>query len=257
MFVNIQGINTHYVKEGTAGIPVVILPGWAANSSAYNLIIKQLSAKYTVYALDLPGFGKTPEPSAPWSLDEYAQFVMDFITACRLEEAILVGHSFGGRLIINLCNRALPFSVKKILLIDSAGIKNPLSPQQRKRQVRFKRLKRFYKNKLVSALFPQALDTLQKKYGSADYAAASPMMKQILVKTVSTDYRELLPNIQAEALLIWGEKDTATPLSDGITMHRLIPNSTLETVADAGHFPFIDQPFLFINILRKHFGLDA
>lgn len=254
MKVNINGIDTSYIQEGS-GEAVLILPGWSATSPVYNILIKQLAQKYCVTALDLPGFGITPEPDEAWGIDDYADFVTEFIKKMGLDNVTLIGHSFGGRIIINLFNRQRAFTVRKVVLIDSAGIKNPLTDTQKKRQQKFKRLKKLYGGALFKAIFPKAIEKLQNKYGSADYAAASPVMKQTLVKTVSTDYTNTIGNINADTLLIWGENDTATPLSNGQMMNRLIDGSKLEVISGAGHFPFIDKPFEFRKIIKENFGL--
>ena len=255
MNININGIATNYIIEGN-GEPLLILPGWGATSAVYNLIVKQLSEKFKVYVLDLPGFGITPEPQEPWCIDDYADFVIAFVKATGLKEFTIAGHSYGGRIIINLCNRELPFIIKEIILIDSAGIKNPLSKEKQKKQDQYKKLKKLFGKKPFITLFPKAVEKLQKKYGSADYANASPIMRQTLVKSVSQDYTDLIPNITQKTLLIWGETDTATPISDALTMKKLIKNSKLEVIKGAGHFPFIDDPFAFRKILKNYFGLS-
>ena len=252
--IEVNGIQTSYELQGTAGLPVLILPGWGATAPVYRAIAGQLAENHLVYTLDLPGFGVTPEPPQAWSVDDYAEFVIAFVGALGLRELILFGHSYGGRIILNLCSRpALPFTAAKLVLTDSAGIKNPLTPEQQKRQDRYKKLKKTAQGKLASKLFPHAIERLQQKYGSADYAAASPVMKQTLIKSVSEDYSDRLPHVRQKTLLIWGRNDTATPLSNGETMLRLLPDAHLEVVDDAGHFPFLDQPFDFRRILGKYF----
>lgn len=254
MQININGIPTNYICEGS-GKPVLILPGWGAKVAAYNILIKQLSEKFCVYALDLPGFGVTPEPAEPWDVNGYADFVAEFIKVLELDEIILIGHSYGGRIIIKLNSKKLNFNVSRVVLIDSAGIKHTLSDEQQKRQDKYKKLKKLYGKSIVSKLFPDAQEKLQKKYGSADYAAASPIMRQCLVKAVSEDLTDIIPNISAETLLIWGRDDTATPYSDAVTMNKLIKNSVLKVIDNAGHFPFIDQPFVFRQIINEYFNI--
>ena len=253
--ITIKGIATNYITEGN-GEPLLILPGWGATSAVYNLIVKQLSEKFKVSVLDLPGFGITPEPSEPWGIDDYADFVTEFIKEMGIESLAMAGHSYGGRIIINLCSRDLPFEINRVILIDSAGSKNPLSKEAQKKQAKYKKIKKLFGKKPFITLFPGMVEKLQKKYGSSDYANASPVMRQTLVKSVSQDYTDKIPNITQEALLIWGELDTATPLSDALTMNKLIKNSKLEVIKGAGHFPFIDAPFEFRKILKNYFGLS-
>lgn len=255
MQIDVKGISANYVKSGT-GDAVLILPGWGAVSSVYNMLIQQLSENYCVYALDLPGFGITPEPAQPWCVDDYADFVTAFIEAVEIKKVMLVGHSYGGRIIIKLCNRQLNFEISEILFIDSAGIRRQATEKQSAKQKRYKTLKKFFSSKPMSSLFPDAIEKLQKKYGSADYAAASPVMRQTLVKSISEDLTPLLSNIKVKSTLVWGRDDTATPYSDALTFNKEIKNSKLFVIDNAGHFPFIDQPFDFRKIIASQYNLS-
>ena len=256
MQITVNGMTADYLTQGT-GEPVLILPGWSAVAEAYQTITKTLSEKFCVTVLNLPGFGVTPEPAEPWCVDDYVDFTLAFIRARGLDRLILLGHSFGGRIIIKMLSRPdLPFTVRQVVLVDSAGIKPTPTPEQKKKSEEYNRLKKLYGGTLMSKLFPSAVEKLRKKYGSADYAAASPVMRQTLIKTVNEDLTGLIPNVTPGALLIWGRDDTATPVADAETMKSLIPDAKLSVIDGAGHFPFIDQPFEFRRILGGYFGIE-
>jgi len=102
--------------------------------------------------------------------------------------------------------------------------------------------------------FPKLVEKMRRKYGSADYRNASPIMRQTLVKIVNEDLRNLLPQIKKEVLLIWGENDDSTPLSDGKLMEELLPNAGLAVIKNAGHYAFLEQPELFAKILDSYLG---
>ena len=114
-------------------------------------------------------------------------------------------------------------------------------------------MKRILNLKLIYALFPEVIDDWRSRQGSADYRNASPIMRQCLVMAVNEDLTELLPKIKQDTLLIWGDKDTATPISDGKLMEERIPNSGLAVLAGTGHFSFLEQPAVFRNIMRSYF----
>ena len=78
---------------------------------------------------------------------------------------------------------------------------------------------------------------------------ASEVMRRTLSIVVNTDMTPLMPRVTVPVLLLWGERDTATPLSDGQQMARLMPNAALVPVANAGHFPFLDAPQVFYPVL--------
>ena len=89
-------------------------------------------------------------------------------------------------------------------------------------------------------MFPDALAKLQKNAGSSDYRNASPVMKQTMNNVLAEDVTDDLPKITASTLLIWGDKDDATPLSDGQKMEKLIPDAGL-VVLSGGHFAFAEN----------------
>ena len=163
------------------------------------------------------------------------------MSALGIEKATLVGHSYGGRVIIKLAARnTLPFEINRIVLIDSAGVMPKRSFAQKMKVKRYKVLKRILNFKFIHFLFPELIDAWKNRQGSADYRNASPMMKQCLVKAVNEDLSELLSDIKQETLLIWGDKDTATPISDAKLMEEKIPNSGLAVIPGTGHFSFVE-----------------
>lgn len=95
------------------------------------------------------------------------------------------------------------------------------------------------------------LDAYRAKVGSSDYAGASPRMRAILSKVVNQDLKSRIPLINASTLLIWGEKDTATPLSDAKYMERHIPGAGLVSFPGCGHYSFLDNPYQFAAVLRS------
>lgn len=252
----IDGIETDYTDCGE-GPFIFLLHGWGSKKELFAPIIELLSAKYRVVAPDLPGFGKTQEPPEEWDLASYTDFVIRFIESFGAKRVILLGHSFGGRVIIKMASRgALPFTVDKIILTGSAGILPSRGAGYYLRTRLYKMGKAFLNWTPVKSLCPGALSSLQKKMGSSDYAAASPTMRKVFVRVVNEDLAPLLPQIPEETLLIWGENDPATPLSDGLQMEREIPNAGLAKIAGAGHYAWLDQPRVFASILRSYLKLD-
>ena len=149
----------------------------------------------------------------------------------------------------------LPFSISKIIFADSAGVMPVRSKKQNFRTRIYKIGKFFLSLYPVRKLFPQALEALRKKFSSADYANASPLMRGVLVKTVNEDLTSLLKNIKCQTLLIWGVNDTATPISDAEVFEREISSAGADVglckIQNAGHYSFLDQPYVFQNILKS------
>lgn len=254
-----QGLKVSYIEEGQGPL-VVLFHGWGANKELFQAIISTLSVKYRVAAPDTPGFGQSQEPPQAWSLEEYCAFSKAFIAHVagpEDREVILAGHSHGGRTLIRLVGSGmLELPVRKLILIDSAGIVHEKTPEQQRRIRRYKRGKKLLSLPPVKALFPHALEKLQSRSGSADYRMASPVMRQSMVKVVNEDVREYLPRIQAETLLVWGDQDRDTPLSDGKLMEQMIPGSGLAVLAGAGHFCFLDRQYQFLAVMRSFLGIQ-
>lgn len=252
---DIDGIFVNYAVKGE-GEYVFILHGWGANLEVYNSVADVLAEKYTVVSFDFPGFGKTPEPPEIWDVSAYADFTEKFISSFGQSKVILMGHSFGGRVILKLVSKEnLAFSVSKILFVDSAGVMPKRSKKQNFRTRIYKAGKFFLSLYPVRKMFPDALENLRKKFSSADYASASEKMRGVLVKTVNEDLTPLMKNVKCTTLLIWGVNDTATPYSDAEIFEREISSGGADVgiakIENAGHYSFLDQPYVFGKIIRS------
>lgn len=242
MNITVNGQETVYTCEGE-GTAVVLLHGWGSNRKLFDGIINIVSKSYMAVAPDLPGFGDSPEPESAWSVGDYAEFIVGFLERLGIKKVIFIGHSFGGRIIFKLFERAgLPFQIEKIILIDSAGVKPKKSFEQKVKQRIYKILRGVLSSGAVKTLFPDALENLRKKNGSADYNAASPVMRQCLVLAVNEDLTHVFPKVNVPSLLIWGDCDDATPLSDAKLMEKDIPDAGLVICEGAGHYSFLEQP---------------
>ncbi len=255
MIKTVKGLKINYVEEGQGDL-VVLLHGWGSNITLFNASVELLQKGYKVVTMDMPGFGESEEPAEPWCVDDYVDFVLEFLKDYEFSKVTLLGHSFGGRVIIKLCSRENPFEIEKVILVDSAGVKPKKTLKQKIKQRIYKMTKWIFSLKIVMMLFPDALEKLRKKNGSADYNAASPIMRQTLVKVVNEDLTELMPCVKAPTLLIWGTADDATPLSDAKLMEKLMPEAGLVTFDGAGHYSFIERQGQYLRVLASFMKID-
>lgn len=254
MEIVVKDIKVNYIDEGE-GIPVIFLQGWGTNIDLYKKVTDKISTITRIIALDLPGFGKTKEPPTSWNVDEYTDFVIEFIKKLKLKKVILMGHSFGGRVIIKLMTKLKnEFEVEKIVLLDSAGIKQKITLKKQIKQKWFKVCKKLGNSQLGRKLYPGLVEKMQQKHGSADYKNATPLMRQVLVKAINEDLTKLLPNIKVPTLLVWGDLDTATPLSDAKTMEKLIPDAGLVVLKNTGHYSFLEDFYTFSRVMDSFLG---
>lgn len=256
MIVEYKGdkLNINLIDKGE-GEPIVLLHGWGARADIYGSVINPLCGHYRVIAPDLPGFGKSDEPSFAYDITDYAGFVCSLLNVLNIKKAHFIGHSHGGRTVLELATGNYDTEIGKIVLLDSAGIPPKKTIKKQIRIRTYKILKQIFLVPPVKSVFPNAVEKLQKKFGSADYGSASPVMRMSMVKVLNTDYTEKLKNIKNPTLLIWGTEDTATPLSDGELMEKLIPDAGLVKIEGAGHFSFAQAPALSGRVLKSFFNI--
>ena len=84
----INGININYEEKGEGEL-IVLLHGWGSNIKLFANLIDLLSKKYKVVAMDMPGFGESQEPPSAWCVDDYADFVIEFLKAYNTDKVML------------------------------------------------------------------------------------------------------------------------------------------------------------------------
>lgn len=250
--IDVDGIDVAYTAIGSGDKLAVVCQGWGTSFGVYEIIANAITDEYTTILFDFPGFGNTKEPNESWDVSQYSSFFVDFLEALDIKKATLIGHSYGGRVILEIAsNDAYKHLIQKIVLIDSAGIMPERSSQSQFKVRWFKAFKRFVTWAPVHALFPDVIDYWISKQGSEDYRNASDVMKGALVKAVNYDQQHLMHKIDAETLLVWGDADDATPLHDGEIMEKKIKNSSLVVFEGCGHFSYAEQPQRFALVLHS------
>ncbi len=245
--VTIKGIKLHYRVEGE-GSAVILMHGWGCNCTTLASVEKTAAENHKVYNVDFPGFGQSQEPTEVWGVEEYTQVIEELARIEQIDRPTLLGHSFGGRVGIVYASRN---EVSKLILVDAAGVKPRRSLKYYIKVYSYKAMKRLMPIIFGKEGAKRRMDAYRAKVGSSDYNGASEMMRRILSKVVNEDLKHLMPKIKAPTLLIWGENDTATPLSDAKTMERLIPEVGLVSFPGCGHYSFLDNPYQFAAVLRS------
>ena len=245
-FVTIDDLNICYTDEGE-GKTIVLFHGWGANKEAFTPIIKKLSGYMRVVALDFPWFGKSDEPKEIWDVEHYADFMKKFLEIADCKNSIWLGHSFGGRVIIKLFSK-MDVKPEKIVLVDSAGIKPKRGMDYYLKVYSYKLGKKILKLPVINKT--GLYEALIKNAGSSDYKVLSENMRATMSRVVNEDLRSHLSDISVPVLLIWGDKDTATPIGDAQIMNKLIPDSGIVVLEGAGHFSYLDCPGKFFAALE-------
>ena len=249
MNVCIDGLNIEYTEKGS-GTPVLLLHGWGSSYDVYNGIISTLENRCRLVAVNFPGCKNSDTMKNPWTLEDYCNFVLKFMKAVNLKNPIMIGHSHGGRVILKMAADGM-VNPPKIVLLDSAGLIPKKTAKQKFRAKSFKTIKKVLTLPLIKNYSQGLLEKARKHYGSADYNAAPEVLRKTLVSLVNTDLRDIIHNIKCPTLLIWGDKDTATPISDAKIIESLIPDAGLCVLEGCGHYSFCEKPYQAHAILNS------
>ena len=171
-------------------------------------------------------------------VDGYTTILEKLLKKLNIEDPIIVGHSFGGRVAVKFASRN---KVSKVILLS------PALKSHDKKGLKTKILKAIKKVSFLKGLEAWAKDHI----GSRDYKAASPMMKQVLVKTVNEDLSYDASKIKAPTILIYGDLDSEVPLEDTKEYEKLIPDCGLILYEGCTHFAYLERLNQTINIMKN------
>lgn len=249
MYYNKESYSMYYEKYGEGDNVIVILPGWGETRATFCHMIQYFSKDYTVYIMDYPGFGNSIFPDFDLTIYDYTNLIRDFLEEEQIKNPIFIAHSFGGR-IATLIAGYYKDPVKKLILMDSAGIKPRKGLYKRVKQRIYKILKK------GCIFFPKRKRNLYLKklisiFGSSDYKRLDQNMYRSFIQIVNEDLKYYYQNICANTLLIWGEKDSSTPLKDAKYMKKHIENSRLVIYPKTGHFSYLEYADLTNQIIEE------
>ena len=165
----------------------------------------------------------------------------------------LVGHSFGGRVSILYASRN---EVARVVLTDAAGVKPRRTWSYYRKVYTFKLMKRALPVLIGRRKAQMIIEERRAATASSDYNRATPMMRAVLSKCVNEDLCHVMPAVKAPVLLFWGDRDTATPLSDAHTMQRLMPDAGLVVAEGAGHFAMLERADLWHASLKSFLKIE-
>ncbi len=221
--------------------PIVILHGWGSASKKWTPLKKILASKgIKVFVPTLPGFGEK-SISTPMSTKDYANWLIKYLKTNQLSKINLIGHSFGGQIAINFTAQH-PSKVNKLILINSAGIRNKASLKRLVFTPIAKLGKTFFTIPPFCFFKSLAQHAFYRFLRETDYYQASPAMKQTLKKILTEDQQIEMRKITRPTLILWAEKDTYTPLADGQLTNQLIKKSQFKVIPKATHGLPFHQP---------------
>jgi pimeloyl-ACP methyl ester carboxylesterase len=267
--MEIHGHRVAY-REAGEGPVICLVHGITSTSATWERIMPHLARRFRVVAPDLLGHGGSAKPRGDYSLGAYASGVRDLLVALGHKRATFVGHSLGGGVAMQLAYQ-FPERCERLVLIDSGGLGREVHILLRAATLP---LAEFVLPLLASAGLidvGRGLGRLLGRVGlgvgteveemARGHASLSdPAARSAFVHTLRTiidprgqrasakDRLYLAENVPF--LIVWGDRDRIIPIDHGYAAHEQVPSSRLEVFAGAGHFPHIDDPKRFVNLME-------
>lgn len=247
MNVVVDGLMTNYLKSGSGSKTLVFIHGWGDTAKTFAHLFDKLSDRYTILAVDLPGFGGSQKPPVAWDLNNYANFVAAWLSKINVKKIdMIAGHSFGGSVAIVAVAEQI-VRADKLVLLASAGVRGKKGFKKRLMWIgaQIGKLPLYVMPPSKARRIKQAL----YKQAGSDFLLY-PEMRETFKKSVAQDVRDLSSKIKIPTLIIYGVKDKATPAVYGEIYHKNISNSKLELI-QAGHMLHKHQPELVTKMIKE------
>lgn len=228
---------------------MLALHGWGRSHTDFDAALTGLveSRENTgAIALDLPGFGASPAPSAPGGARTYADLVEPVLDECA-PRVVVLGHSFGGRIAVELAARH-PDAVAALVLSGVPLLKPSDRPAARP-ALRFRLARGLHRRGLLG---DDAMERMRQRFGSADYRAVTGIMRDVLVTVVNETYESQLRRISQPVELVWGQNDDQVPTEVAERTAQMLAIAHLTVLDGIGHFVPTEAPEAIVAAVRRH-----
>ena len=239
------------------GPPVVLLHGWGSHAQNMAPVARALDATYRVHNVDLPGHGSSPPPPEPWGVPEFAGLVDTYIKEEIGRPATLFGHSNGGRIALYMASTpSMDAAVSRLVLVSPSGVA-PDRSWSTQAKAGLARVLKAPIQILPPPLRDPAEDWLRhtilwRALGSSDYNAASGIMRETFVRTVTHHLDDQLARIDVPTLLFWGTEDPAISARQVQRIQSALADCGVVELPGAGHYSYLDEPATVMSATR-HF----
>lgn len=253
-----EQINTTFLSEGQGDTPILLLHGFDSSIFEFRRLLPLLATQYQTWTVDLLGFGFTDRlPNLKVNPGAIATHLYSFWKTLIDQPVILVGASMGGAAAIDF-TLTYPEVVKKLVLIDSAGLKNNpiiskfIFPPLDYFATEFLRRPQVRENISRSAYFDKSFATLDANI-CARLHLEMPGWNQALISFTKSggygNFKQKLDLIQQQTLILWGENDKILGTGDAAKLEKAIPNSQLIWIPNCGHVPHLEKSQVTANYI--------
>lgn len=227
---------------------MLALHGWGRSHSDFDTVLTDLVASHRgtgAIALDLPGFGASPSPPAAGGAGAYAELVEPVLGDCAAR-VVIVGHSFGGRVAVELAVRR-PDVVAALVLCGVPLLRRTDRPTARP-PLRYRLVRGMHRRGLLG---DGTMERMRQRFGSADYRNATGIMRDVLVAAVNETYDAQLGQINQPVELVWGQHDEAAPLEIAQRAEQMLSDARLTVLDGVGHDVPAEAPDALGDAVRR------
>jgi pimeloyl-ACP methyl ester carboxylesterase len=263
-FIEIDGVKTHYLEGKKNGNPTLFLHGWPVSSMMWDQVLPHLKESIHPLAIDLPGFGFSDAFEKKHTLENYVEFLTNFIQKICAQQVNLVGYSFGSILSVLYASQ-FPDGVNKLILGAPPVYHKHYLPKGLKKSIEF--IKKY------PDLFKYFDTWGSSRINRAIYAFSHPNVKESVSRDkmlqyieyfkhfntdafletmellANLDIRDKLKGIKAETLIIVGDQDKRTKVYNVQYLNKHIPNSEMVIINGADHGLPVEKPKEFAEAI--------
>jgi pimeloyl-ACP methyl ester carboxylesterase len=249
-------VEINYFQQGQGDTTILFLHGWCIDKTYWENQIEYFSGKYSVYAIDLPGFGKSKAERTNWTIEEYANDVTAFIDTMNLKNVVIVGHSMAGEIMLQAALTNNPKIVGIVGVDNFKIIDVAFTPEQMKQMTDFfPLLEKDFKNSAPAyadmMLFDPATSKEVKDRVKADFAVSDPVIGYgTFMNQMQYAYSDAQRLEQLNYKLYLINNDGFPTNETGLRNHCK-NGFQVETISATGHYPMIEKPAEFNLILEK------
>ena len=266
--INLHGDRIAYRQAGSGPV-IVLIHGITSSSQTWQRVMPELTRRFTVIAPDLIGHGQSAKPKGDYSLGAHASGIRDLLVALGHERASIVGHSLGGGIAMQFSYQ-FPERCERLVLVDSGGLGRDVSPLLRAATLPGSEivLPLLAATRLLDAgrLGGRLLGRVGLRAGTdfeeiarGHATLSDPEARAAFLHTLRSVVEPGGQRIDASSrlylarrfpfLLVWGERDSIIPVEHGRAAHEQLAGSRLEIFESSGHFPQLDEPERFLELL--------
>jgi len=249
-------VEINYLQQGDGNTTLLFLHGWCIDATYWKNQLQYFSQKYSVYAIDLPGFGKSKAQRTNWTIEEYANDVTAFIDTMNLTNVVIIGHSMAGEIMLQSALANNP-KIVGIVGIDNFKIIDVVfTPEQMKQMTDFlPLLQNDFKNSAPAyadmMLFHPSTSNEVKNRVKTDFANSNSFIAyETLMTQMQYSYADAQRLEQLNNKLYLINSDYFPTNNDGLKNHCK-SGFQVETISATGHYPMIEKPTEFNLILDK------